>query len=89
MVFEWDEEKRAATRAARGLDFADGGLFFNGRPVIVQWSPRGGEDRWKSTAEIEGAFYTLVWTWRSDVIRIISMRRAHDDEKAAHRALHF
>jgi uncharacterized DUF497 family protein len=88
MIFEWDEEKRTATRAARGLDFADAVFFFDGRPVIVQWSPREGEERWKSTAEIEGAFYTLVWTWRKDVIRIISMRRAHDDEREAHRALH-
>jgi len=87
MLFEWDEEKRAMTLEERGLDFADADLFFDGRPVIVIPSPRGGEERWRTTARIEGAYYTLVWMWRSDAVRIISMRRAREDEERAHRAL--
>lgn len=88
MLFEWDEDKRAATLEERGLDFADADLFFDGRPIIVLPSPRGGEERWRTTAQIEGAYYTLVWTWRGDAVRIISVRRAHEGEEGAHRALH-
>lgn len=88
MIFEWDERKREATRMERALDFADAPLFFDGRPVIVLPSPRHDEERWKTIAKIEGAFYVLVWTWRGDVVRVISMRRAHDDEENAYHALH-
>ena len=88
MIFEWDEVKRAATREMRGLDFADAGLFFDGRPVMVLPSRRASEDRWRTTAKIERAYFTLIWTWRGEAVRVISMRRAHSDEEKAHRALH-
>jgi uncharacterized protein len=45
MIFEWDEEKRVATIQQRGLDFADAGMFFDGRPAVVHPSPRDREDR--------------------------------------------
>jgi len=86
MKFEWDELKRADTLRLRSLDFADADLFFDGRPVLHIPSVRKGEDRWKTIALIEGAFFVLVWMWREDVVRVISMRRAHEDEERAHRA---
>jgi hypothetical protein len=88
MLFEWDEAKRAMTLEERGLDFADADLFFDGRPIVVIPSPRGGEERWRTTARIEGAYYTLVWTWRGAAVRVISMRRAHEGEEGAYRTLH-
>ena len=88
MNFEWDEAKRHLTRETRGLDFADADLFFDGRPIIVLPSRRADEDRWRTTAKIERAYYTLIWTWRGEVVRVISLRRAHDEEERAHRALH-
>jgi uncharacterized DUF497 family protein len=87
-LFEWDENKRLATRQARGLDFADAPVFFDGRPVIHMPSVRGGEDRWRTTTVIQGAHYTLVWMWRGEAVRIISMRRAHEDEERAYGTLH-
>ncbi len=88
MIFEWDKDKRMATLASRGLDLVDAILFFDGRPVTIVPSSREGEERWKTTALIEGAYFTLVWMWRGEAVRIISMRRAHDGEERAHRALH-
>jgi uncharacterized protein len=88
MLFEWDEEKRRSTLKDRGLDFADAPLFFDGRPAVTFPTPRGEEPRWKTTARIHGAFFTLVWTWRGRAIRVISMRRARGGEAQAHRALH-
>jgi len=55
MIFEWDEDKRMATLASRGLDLVDAILFFDGRPVTIVPSSREGEERWKTTALIEGA----------------------------------
>ena len=88
MLFEWDEDKRRDTLTERGLDFADAPLFFDGRRIVTFPTPRGEEPRWKTTASIHGAYFTPVWTWRGEAVRVISMRRAHGDEAKAHRALH-
>jgi uncharacterized DUF497 family protein len=85
MDFEWRESKRQKTLKERCLDFADAYRFFDGRPVIHQPTPRAGEDRWKSTAFFEGKFFTVVWMWREDKIRIISMRRSHAQEEERYR----
>jgi uncharacterized DUF497 family protein len=85
--FEWDEAKRKATIARRKLDFADAFLFFDGRPVIHQPSPRDDEERWKSTAVFDGKYFTAVWTWRGAAIRIVSMRRSHEQEEKRHRSI--
>lgn len=80
MDFEWDERKRAQIIKDRALDFVSAHRFFDGRPAIHQPSPRNEEERWKTTAEIAGSFFTVVWTWRGENIRVISMRRAHEQE---------
>jgi uncharacterized protein len=80
MEFEWDESKRAQINRDRALDLASVYLFFDGRPAIHQPTPRNDEERWKTTTEIQGALFTVVWTWRGETIRVISMRRAHEQE---------
>jgi len=88
MDFEWDDGKRRRILEQRALDFASADLFFDGRPAIHQSTPRGAEERWKTTAVIDQAYFTVVWTWRADTIRIISMRRAHEQEIRKHREAH-
>jgi uncharacterized protein len=80
MEFEWDERKRAQIINERALDFVSAHRFFDGRPAIHQPSLRNNEERWKTTAQLEGTFFTVVWTWRGEAIRVISMRRAHAQE---------
>jgi hypothetical protein len=53
----------------RGLDFVDARLFFDGRNVVSEAAPRGGEARWRSTTIIEGRFVSLIWTWRGERVR--------------------
>jgi uncharacterized DUF497 family protein len=88
MKFSWDEFKRQKTIRERDLDFEDARLFFGGRPILTVPTPRDGEERWKITARIEANLYTLVWMWRGDTVRIVSMRRAHGDEERAYRDFH-
>jgi uncharacterized DUF497 family protein len=88
VLFEWSEAKRPATLRDRNLDFADADTFFDGRPVLHQPTPRGGEDRWKSTVRFDGAFYTVIWIWRDGAMRIISMRRSHAREERRYRETH-
>jgi uncharacterized DUF497 family protein len=80
MEFEWDERKRAQIVEDRALDFVSAYRLFDGRPAIHQPTPRNDEERWKTTAEIDGAFFTVIWTWRGENIRVITMRRAHEQE---------
>jgi hypothetical protein len=88
MEFEWDERKRARILKDRALDLASAYLFFDGRPATHQPTPRNEEDRWKTTAIIEGVLFTLVWTWRGETIRVITMRRAHEQEIRKYRQAH-
>ena len=88
MDFEWDERKRIEIIQDRALDFVSARRFFDGRPAIHQPSPRNDEERWKTTAEIEGAFFTVIWTWRGEAVRVITMRRAHEKEIRAYREIY-
>jgi uncharacterized DUF497 family protein len=54
MGFEWSEAKRIAVLEARGLDFIDAEILFDGRPLYTVPSPRGAEERWLSVGELNG-----------------------------------
>jgi uncharacterized DUF497 family protein len=86
--FEWSEAKRIAVLEARGLDFIDAEILFDGRPLHTVASPRGAEERWLSVGELNGRLVAIVWTQRSDTIRIITIRRARNEEKQRYGALY-
>jgi uncharacterized DUF497 family protein len=86
--FEWSEAKRVAVLEARGLDFIDAEILFDGRPLHTVASPRGAEKRWLSVGELNGRLVAIVWTQRSEAIRIITMRSARNEEKQRYGALY-
>lgn len=88
MEFEWDPAKQRSVLEVRGIDFVDAHLLFDGRLLITNPAHRPGEERWLSIGEIEGRLIAVVWTWREDRIRIITMRRARDEEKIKYGALY-
>ncbi len=88
MDFEWDEEKRLRTLERRQLDFLLADLFFDGRPVVHRASPRNGEERTMSTAFVNGSFLTMVWTQRSENVRVISLRRSRVSEERTYRSIY-
>lgn len=71
----------------RGLDFLDGAALFDGRPLLSVPSPRGSEERWLGIGELEGRLIAVVWTWRGEAVRIVTMRKARDEEKKRYHAL--
>ena len=87
MDFEWSEAKRIAVLEARGLDFIDADILFDGRALYTVASPRLTEERWLSVGELNGRLVAVVWTRRKETSRIITMRRARDDEKRRYSAL--
>ena len=73
---------------ARGLDFIDAEILFDGRPLYTVASPRSAEERWLSLGELNGRLVAVVWARRGDSIRIITMRRARNEEKKRYGALY-
>jgi uncharacterized protein len=88
MKFEWDEAKRQSNRAKHHVDFINAQELFDGRPVITAASHHSEEERFLTTGILDDRFYTVIWTWRGDVIRLISARRSRDEEQRAYRSLH-
>ena len=84
--FDWDETKRGATLATRGLDFADAPIVLDGVCVTFEDARRDyGEPRFITLGELVGRVVVVAWTQRNDVVRIISMRKANDREKRLYR----
>ncbi len=88
MDFEWDDAKRQANLAKHRVDFVDVQELLDGRPVFTAVSQHPDEQRFVTTGILDGRFYTVIWTWRGDNIRLISARRARDAEQRHYRALH-
>jgi uncharacterized DUF497 family protein len=87
MDFEWSEAKRQWVLEERGIDFlrvAD--ALFDGRPVLTVPSLRDGEERFLSLVSIEGKLFAVIWMWREEIVRIVTARRARDDEEKRYRA---
>jgi len=81
MRFEWDEAKDARTMQERGFGFDDASRIFSGH--VVSWADNRrdyGEQRFRAVGETEGDILHVVFTWRGDVMRIISVRRANRKE---------
>jgi hypothetical protein len=75
--------------AVRGIDFLRVAFeLFDGRPLLTVPTPRGEEDRFLSIGLIEGKIFAVVWTWRDDAVRIITARRARDEEEKRYRAVY-
>ncbi|HEY1615217.1 MAG TPA: BrnT family toxin [Rhizomicrobium sp.] len=87
MIFEWDEEKSRTTFDIRQFDFAFAVRVFVDSRRLERIDRRQdyGEERRQTIGEIDGKTYLVVFTQRKNAIRIISARRAHDNEDAAYR----
>ncbi len=85
--FEWDERKNSTNLRKHGISFETARLVFDD-PVHVSFIERvtGGESRWHTIGSVGGiAMLVVVHTYdeqgRSEVIRIISARKASKRER--------
>jgi uncharacterized protein len=82
--FEWDERKNQLNREKHGIDFDDATEIFYG-PIFLRGSNRNNEERWIAVGSLEHRLVAVVFTRRSDVIRVISARRAWKNEEREYR----
>ena len=82
-ALEWDEDKRKATLEKHGIDFVAATRIFS-KPVPVARSDRS-EPRWMAVGIVDEIWITVIYTIREeDVCRIITARRARDNERREH-----
>ena len=80
---EYDPAKRAKTLAERGLDMERAGEVFDAPHLTVpDQRYEYGEDRFVTLGHLDRRLVVLVWTWRGQNIRIMSMRKANAREQA-------
>jgi uncharacterized DUF497 family protein len=87
MEFEFDENKRLANIEAHGIDFIDAGFLFDNLYLEAPAKTVGDEQRWLAVGMIDDVYVAAVFTRRGPVIRIISMRRARNDERKRHQQI--
>lgn len=83
-TFEWDEDKNRLNLAKHGIDFDDAIRVFDD-PVLLYRSDRNHEERWVAIGKSNNHVIAVIFTRRSDVIRIISARAARKNEKESYR----
>ena len=88
MRFEWDERKRRSNLVKHGLDFFDISEVFETPHIVVPSAYEGEEERSLAIGTIAGRCVTVVYTTRSDAIRIISFRRARHAERQKYQELY-
>ena len=82
--FEWDDEKRELNLAKHGIDF-DGAIEVFYGPIILRRSDRNNEERWTALGYSDNRLIVVVFARRTEVVRIISARRARTNEEREYR----
>ena len=82
--FQWHAAKSVANLAKHGIDFNDASMVFY-EPHVVLKSSYSLEQRWIAIGEFETRVIAVIFTYRNNEIRIISARRARENEERAYR----
>jgi uncharacterized DUF497 family protein len=81
MEFEYDPRRSASNREKHGIDFEQAKeLWLDARALIVT-ARSTGEERFAVVAQLGEKTWTCIFTLRDERIRIISARRARDEEE--------
>lgn len=82
MPFEFDPRKSAANAAKHGINFVEAQRLWDDQDRLEIPAKTEDEPRWVIIGQIEARHWSAVVTYRSDAIRIISVRRSRADEVA-------
>ena len=79
-MFEFDEAKSAANKAKHGIDFIDAQALWDDPDLLEIPARTDDEPRYLMVGKIDRKLWSAVVTYRSDKIRIISVRRSRRQE---------
>jgi len=82
MDYEWDSNKARANLRKHGIDFADAVGVFEDELALTIDDEHPEEERFITIGmDTLGRILTVIYTWRGEVIRIISAREATARER--------
>jgi uncharacterized protein len=83
MDFEFDPAKDVANRHKHGMALEVGLRVFDDpqHQVFPSIRPVDGEDRYKAVGSVNQRLHTVVYVWRGETIRLISVRRSNAGEQ--------
>ena len=85
MKFDFDENKSSTNKKEHGVSFNEAQEIWNDIRAIFNGPANSiSEDRWLAIGKIGHGLYTAVYTYRGDTIRLISVRKAREDERAVY-----
>lgn len=89
MKFEFDPNKSLVNKAKHGIDFVEGQAVWADadRIIDIPEQVKAGEAYWKAVGQAMGALWAMIYNRRGDAIRIVSIRRAREDEKEEYEIL--
>ncbi|MEA5597761.1 BrnT family toxin [Rivularia sp. UHCC 0363] len=80
MEFEFDEQKSASNKVKHGIDFMEAQLWLDAERVEIA-ARTVQEPRLLVIGQINQKYWAAVITYREERVRIISIRRARDEER--------
>lgn len=83
MGYDWDPAKNASNRRKHGISFQQAVAVFDD-PARVGWKcsdPGDDEERFKVIDRYGWKMVCVVYTMRGEVVRLISARKANQDER--------
>lgn len=81
-MFEFDEAKSSSNLEKHGIDFVQAQALWDDPDILEVPAKVVDEPRYLIIGRIESKHWSAVVTYRSDHIRIISVRRARAEEVA-------
>ncbi|MGA3203765.1 MAG: BrnT family toxin [Bryobacteraceae bacterium] len=81
MIFDWDPKKSASNARKHGIRFADALPALEDDRAVTIREDSDSEERWVTIGmDAVGRILVVVYTWRGDDIRVISVRAATQSE---------
>jgi uncharacterized protein len=82
MRYEWDPAKAEANQKKHGIRFADAVAVFSDEQALTLDDPHPEEERYVTIGmDAFARLLVVVYTWRGEVIRLISARKATRAER--------
>jgi uncharacterized DUF497 family protein len=80
MEFEFDSEKSQSNKKKHGIDFRQAQALWEDSDLIEIPAKPGDEPRFLVIGKISGRHWSAIITYRSETIRVISVRRSRKEE---------
>ena len=87
MLFEYDTLKSQSNREKHGIDFLEAQELWNDENLLEIPAKTIDEPRYIVVGQIKGKLWSAIITYRGENIRLISVRRARDEEKELYESI--